>query len=389
MNNYERAVAINDEVIQNRRIIHQNAEVGFDLPKTSKFVMEKLTEYGYEPKRMAENGVVATVGKGGKTILLRADMDALPMHEESGLDFASKEKACHSCGHDIHTAMLLGAAKLLKENEADLKGTVKLMFQPAEELLTGAISMVEAGVLENPKVDVAMMLHVHGLFKKGIVLRSGDKCASSNNFRIIVKGAGTHGALPHNGVDPVYIAAQIIIGATELVSREIPFLNGAVLTMGHIEGGSAVNIIPGEVLIEGTMRTVSPDTQKHLKTRLPELVADIAKAYRGSAELEYLSDVPVLVNEVNFAKAIGKYITELGEGKFDVYEGACLPGSEDFAFVTSKVPGVMLNLGMPFPDENGKTYPLHNSKVKFDESSMPIGVATFVECATRWLEDNN
>lgn len=385
MNNYKRAVEIEKEVIKNRREIHQNPEVGFNLPNTTKFVMDKLKEYGYEPYELIENGVVATVGKGDKCILLRADMDALPIKEESGLEFASKNSNAHACGHDMHTAMLLGAAKILKERESELKGVVKLMFQPAEEILLGAKKMVEANILENPKVDAAMMIHMHSVFPRGVVVKKGNKAASSNNFRITIKGKGTHGALPQNGVDAVYVGAQIIIGTQELITREIPFLNGAVLTMGHFKGGSAPNIIPDTAVIEGTMRTINVDTQNHLKERLPQIVEMIAKTYRAEAKLEYLSDVPVLVNDEKLMDDISRYIGELSDGKFDVYEGHVLPGSEDFAFVTREVPGVMLNLGAPV---EGNKFPLHNPKVIFDESTMVIGVASFVECAMRWLEEN-
>lgn len=387
MDNYKRAYEIKDDIIDYRRNIHSFAEVGFDLPKTTKYVKNKLIEFGYNPVEIIENGIVATVGSGGKTILLRADMDALPMEEDSGLDFAARNGNAHTCGHDLHTAMLLGAAKLLKEEEDSLQGTVKLMFQPAEEILGGAKKMIEAGVLENPKVDSAMMLHVYSTIPKGIVVNTGIQAASNNNFRITVKGKGSHGAMPETGVDPVYIGAQIVIGLQGLTTREIPFNKGAVITTGHFQGGSAPNVIPNEAIIQGTMRAFDADTQKHLVKRLPEVVKSIAETYRGRAEVEFLSDVPVLINDPKFSEEINQYIRELSSNRFDVIQGSALTGSEDFALVAKEVPGYMLVLGAADPNADTQ-YPLHNPKVIFDEDAMPLGTAVFVECATKWLEEN-
>lgn len=387
MNNYERAYEIKADIVEYRRKIHGMAEVGFDLPNTSKYVKEKLMEFGYNPVEIIENGIVATVGSGGKTILLRADMDALPMGEDSGLDFSATNGNAHTCGHDLHTAMLLGAAKLLKEKESSLKGTVKLMFQPAEEILSGAKKMIEAGVLENPKVDGAMMIHVYSTMTKGIIINTGVQTASNNNFKITVKGIGSHGAMPETGVDPVYIGAQIIIGLQGLITREIPYNKGAVITTGSFQGGSAPNIIPNEAIIQGTMRTFDADIQKYLVKRLPEIVKGIAETYRGRAEVEYLSDVPVLINDINFSGEINNYIKEFSQGKFDVMQGSAMTASEDFALVAKEVPGCMLVLGAA-DTNSANLYPLHNPKVRFDEDAMPLGTAVFVECATKWLENN-
>ncbi|MDR7870922.1 MAG: M20 family metallopeptidase [Tissierellaceae bacterium] len=388
MDNYKRAYEIKEDIIEYRRNIHSMAEVGFDLPNTSKYVKEKLIEFGYEPEEIIENGIVATVGKGGRTILLRADMDALPMNEESGLEFAAKNGISHTCGHDLHAAMLLGAAKLLKEQEDTLKGTVKFMFQPAEELLGGARKMIEAGVLENPKVDGAIMFHVYSTIPKGVVVvNTGVQAASNNNFKITVKGKGAHGAMPETGIDPIYIGAQIVIGLQELITREISYKNGAVLTTGNFEGGSAPNIIPDKAIIQGTMRTYDEDTQKYLVKRLPEIVKGIAETYRGTAEVEYLSDVPVLINDIEFSEEIINYIREFSQGRYNVEQGSAVTASEDFALVAKEVPGCMLVLGAADPNAD-TLYPLHNPKVTFGEDAMPLGTAIFVECATRWLKDN-
>lgn len=387
MDIYERAIELKETIVKDRRHIHQNPEVGFDLPDTTKYVKQRLSEMGYEPQEIIENGIVCTVGKGGKTFLLRADMDALPMHEESGLDFASQnDGACHACGHDTHTAMLLGAAQILKERESELKGTVKLMFQPAEELLTGAEKMVNAGVLDNPVVDAAMMIHIDTTEDIGIGYVKGPRYASSNNFRIKIKGKGSHGAQPNKGIDPVLIGANIITAAQELISREIPFTKAAVLTTGHFEGGSAVNIIPPEAMIEGTTRTYSRETKDHIYKRLPEIASKIAEAYRGSAEVEYLCDCPILINDPQFTDTMLAYIKKLSDGRFEISEAEPATGSEDFAFISSQVPACALSLGVKINDE--PFYPVHSPKMKVNEDAFPIGTSVLAECAIKWLEDN-
>lgn len=387
MNNFDRAKAIQDVIVSDRRDIHKTPEIGFELQKTKSFVMGRLKEMGYEPVEVGECGISAIVGNGGKTILLRADMDALPMKEESGLSYAAENGYSHSCGHDTHTAMLLGAAKLLKESEASLAGTVKLMFQPAEEILTGAQNMIEAGILENPKVDAAMSMHISSTLPLGVGIRIGTRFASSNNFRIRIRGKGCHGAMPEKGVDPIIIGAHIVIGVQEIITREVSYIDGATLTMGHFEGGSAVNIIPGEAIIEGTMRTFSMETQTYIKQRLPEVVASIAQTYRGVAEFEYLCDCPVLINDPDFSSEIGGYIKDMSEGNFNVFDAALSPGSEDFAFICNMVPACMLSLGAQSIDCD-KRYPLHNPKMTIDENALPVGTSVFVECAMKWLENN-
>lgn len=387
MDNYIRACELKSELIKHRRAIHKFAEVGFDLPQTTAYVKEQLINMGYEPLEIIEHGIVTAVGSGGKTFLLRADMDALPMPEQSDLDFAADNGNCHACGHDIHTSMLLTAARILKQNEKELKGTVKLMFQPAEELLLGAEKMVEAGVLENPEVDCGMMIHISSTAKAGIGIISGPKAASSNHFKITVTGRGTHGAMPERGIDPVLVGAHIVIGAQEILSREIAFPQGGVLTMGRFEANGAVNIIPSQAIIEGTARTYTKETQEHIKKRLPEIVEKIAETYNAKAELRFTCDVPVMYNDEELTGNIEKYIKNLANSRFDVNTSAPTPGSEDFAFIGTRVPACMLILGAPNPGED-TNYALHNPKVVFDEEQLPIGAAVMAECAMRWLEEH-
>lgn len=389
MDYLKRARELSDELIEIRRHLHQNPEVGFDLPNTVSFVKEELAEYGIKAEDIGDNGVTATFGKaGGKTILLRADMDALPMEEKSGEEFAATNGYMHACGHDIHTTSLLGAAKMLKENEANLKGQIKLIFQPAEELLIGAKNMVDAGILENPKVDFAAGLHVDPTLPvSSIATVQGSFMSSANNFRIKIKGVGSHGSMPYAGVDPVFIGAKIVTGVPVIIARELPFNESAVITMGKFIGDGAVNVVPDEVIIEGTARTHTDSTRQYIKDRLPELVQEIAQTYRGEAEFEFLSDCPPLGNNsTDFEREKG-YLEELVAGEYPVLETPPVMASEDFAYYSAEVPSHFWNLGCPHPDLE-ENHPVHHPQARFDEEMIPVGAASLAHFATSWLEDN-
>ena len=319
------AKLIYDDLITIRRTIHSNPEVGAKLPKTKAYVIDKLKEFGYEPQEICESGVVATIsGKNpGKTFLLRADMDALPVVEATECDFKSTNGSMHACGHDMHTAMLLGAAKLLRENQDDIEGTVKLVFQPDEEGFTGAKKMLAAGVLENPHVDAAMAMHVHSGTPSNMVLCGlGTSIAGCNRFRIVVKGTGCHGAMPELGVDPINIAAHIYISLQELIAREIPATKAAVVTIGKFVGGEAPNIIPREVIMEGTIRSLDKEIGEFIFNRINDITVNTAKMFRGEAELIELSSVPPLTNNTDLAKEITSYVKDLiGENLVNLFEG--------------------------------------------------------------------
>jgi amidohydrolase len=388
MSYLDQAQSIYEEIVENRRHLHQNPEIGYDLPETSAFVREKLESYGYETEELIENSVIALAGDGekGKTLLLRADMDALPIVEQSGLDFSSQNNYSHTCGHDIHTSIMLAVAKLIKENEDKLEGQVKFVFQPAEELLTGAETMVEAGLLENPKVDAALAAHVQPTEPTGFIFVDGIMMASANNYRLKVKGVGSHGAMPHLGVDPVFIATQIIEAFQSLVTKEVPFAKSAVITTGGFESDGAMNVIPGEVVLEGTMRTFDTDTQEHLKQRMPEVAKHIAEAYRGEVEFEFISDVPPLYNDETMSEEIKGYAEDILADQYEIYSVEPAQASEDFAFVSQQVPTVYFNIGMM--QEGVDAYPVHHPKVVFDEEMMVPAAALFTEAAINWLENN-
>ena len=386
------AKKIKDELISYRRELHSNPEVGPNLPRTKAYVMGKLREFGYEPVEICESGIVAVINgsKPGKTFLLRADMDALPMTEDTACDFKSTNGSMHSCGHDMHTAMLLGAAKLLKENQSEIEGTVKLVFQPDEEGFTGAKKMLAAGVLENPKVDAAMAMHVHSGTPSNMVLCGlGTSIAGCNRFRIVVKGKGCHGAMPELGVDPINIAAHIYIALQEIISREISPTEPAVLTIGKFTAGDAANIIPEEAVMEGTIRSLNKELGELIFNRVKEIVEATATMFRGEGKLIELSSVPPLTNDNTLAKEVTSYIKELlGEKSVVLFEGGGM-GSEDFASYSYEVPSVYLMLGAGIKAENplyGE--PMHNEKVVFNEDILVTGAAMHTYSALMWLKNN-
>lgn len=388
-NYYERALELNQEMIENRRYLHQHPEIGMDLKNTTDYVEERLREMGYEPKR-AGGGITACAGKeGGKVFLLRADMDALPLQEESGLPFASVNAGkAHCCGHDNHTAMLLGAARLLKEQESLLPGTVKFMFQPAEETLEGARAMIADGILKNPDVDAAFALHVNSQLPCGLLrIGSGPVCPSSDKITITIKGHGSHASRPHESVDPIHVAAMIHTGLMELHAREIPQGEYVVLSIGAIHAGQASNIIPETAVMNGSLRTYSSETRTWIKERIQTIAGKMAEAFRAEAVVEYSPNFAVsLIADENVAAQVLSSATEvLGEGKAQIMKNK-YSGSEDFAFVAEQVPATMAILGAAVPGY--EKWGQHNPKVRFNEDCLAKGAAIYAQTAHQWLENH-
>lgn len=389
---FEAADQLKEELVDIRRTIHQCPEAGPSLPRTKEFVINKLKEFGYEPEEICESGIVATIvgDKPGKTFLLRADMDALAIKEEAPVPFASTNNFMHACGHDMHTTMLLGAAKLLKKHQNDITGKIKLVFQPDEEGFTGAKTMLKAGVLENPTVDAGMALHVNSGTPSGMVLCGLGTCmAGCTLFRIQVKGKGCHGAMPETGVDPINIAAHIYLSLQEIIAREITPMEPAVLTIGNFSGGKAPNIIPEEVVLEGTIRTLDRDLSAQIFKRIEEISTQTAALFRGTAAVTEISSAPPLHNDEEMTKTIAGYIKDVYDpNKVVVYEKGGM-GSEDFASYTYEIPCSYLLLGAGTAQENelyGK--PMHNDHVVFNEDILPIGSALLVTSALRWLKEH-
>lgn len=391
------AKKIEDSIIKDRRCLHQNAETGYDLPFTTAYVTKRLEKMGYVPEVIAQSAIVVTAGgrRPGKTFLLRGDMDALPIKEETNLPFSSETPNMHACGHDSHTAMLLGAAQLLKAHEDEIEGTVKLMFQPAEEILSGAKSMITAGVLENPHVDAAAMIHIFsGLPVPAgtlIVPKAGEVSASADMFHIDIIGKGGHGAMPNQSVDPLNVASHIFIALQELIAREVEPGNTTVLTVGQLHGGNAANIIPDTAFLEGTIRCFDNEERSYLKRRVEEVAKGVAEVFRAEAAVEFPIGCPSVYNDPKLYKQILSINRNLlGEENVTGFEAAYptgrMSGSEDFGYVSEKVPSVMMALGGGSP-EQGYPYPQHHPKVDFCEDTFYIGTAVLVNTALEWLKE--
>ena len=399
----QKAKEYEEQIVQDRRALHRFPEIGFDLQKTVSYVKNELTAMGYTPQDCGKAGVVALAGgkKPGRVFLLRADMDALPMVEESGESFASDNGYMHACGHDLHTAMLLGAARILKDYENEIEGTVKLMFQPAEEIFEGAHDMILAGVLENPNVDAGMMIHVTaGMpFPAGtpLVMSPGVSASACDFFEIRIQGKGCHGAQPELGVDPITVAAHIVLALQEINAREISMYDQAALTLGVLQAGDVNNIIPDTALIKGSLRTIDESLRAHIKTRISDIVTGMAKLYRAEAEVIFGSGCPSLLNDKDVSDSVANYTKELltPRGAFTTAELAAMSGggskgaggSEDFAYVSREIPSLMLAVAAGQP-QAGYTYPGHHPKVRFDENVLTKGSAIFAYSAMRWLEEH-
>ena len=380
-----------------RRTLHRHPEVGFDLPQTKALVKQALTEMGYAPQDCGKAGVLALAGgkKPGKTLLLRGDMDALPIQEQSGEEFSSEIPGrMHGCGHDMHTAMMLGAAKLLKAHEDEIEGTVKLEFQPAEEIFQGSPDMIANGLLEDPKVDAAVMFHVlAGMpLPSGTVLVPGGgiTMASCEQYHITVHGKGGHGSTPHACVDPITAAAHIHIALQEINSRELDPNAFGVLTTGCFKAGAASNVIPDTAEMFGTIRTTDPDnkTGELIRKRMTEIAQGVALAFRCTAEVEFSDYCPCMVVDKALAADALTYMTDLlGAGAMDMTPltgGKAGGGSEDFAFVSHEVPTVSMFISAGNA-KDGYLYGQHHPKVRFDDSILYEGSAAYSYFALRWL----
>ena len=381
----KRAQELEASMKNDRHYLHQNAEVGFDLPITTKYVMDRLQEIGLEPKEICKSGVTALIEgkKPGKTYLLRADMDALSMNKENVLEFASKTNAAHNCGHDMHTAILLGAAQILKENVDELEGNVRLMFQPNEEAFLGSKAMIEAGVLDD--VDVASCMHMMLDYDaSNYACAPGFFSSSCDGFKITVSGKGCHGAMPHLGIDPINVGMSICTAFQQLVSRETPPKETASLTFGQFSGGNTPNIVPDKVVIQGTLRTYNAELRAKLVNRMQTIVKSAGEMYGTTVEYEVLSDVPSIYVNPEMLEEVKTYLSEI-EGLTLANDNFRITPSDDMAFISEKVPTVYLLLQARVKDN---PYPHHNPKVLFDESAMTWGAAMHAQCAFEWLRNH-
>ena len=382
---------IKDELIEIRRTLHQYPELGFEETNTSKFIKDFLAKEGIEFKEFAGTGVCGIIkgtkeGENNRVIGLRADIDGLPMQDKKSCSYASKVSGkMHACGHDGHTTILLGVAKLLNKNKDKFNGIVKLIFEPAEETTGGARVMIEEGVLTNPTVDVMCGLHVEETLDAGMIMvRRGTVNAASNPFNITIKGSGGHGAYPDTAVDPIVMASHVVTSLQGIVSREIKPVNPAVVTIGSIHGGTAQNIIPNEVKLGGIIRTMTNEDREFAKVRLKEIVNGVCTTFRGSAEIEIEESYPCLYNDDNMVKILEDSAKNIiGAENVKLQKNPKL-GVESFAYFANEVPSVFYFLGIR-NEEKGIIHPAHNSLFDIDEDALPIGVAIQCEVAINYL----
>lgn len=363
--------------------------MGYDEIQTSTLVQARLRDLGIPFRAgLAKTGVVAQIKgeKGdGPCVLLRADMDALPIDEKSGVPFASEVPGVmHACGHDAHTAMLLGAAQILLDRRSQFAGTVKLMFQPAEEGGGGAAKMIEDGVLAEPKVDAAFMLHVWPDLQAGQVSYGpGPLLAGADAWTITVEGQGSHGARPQESIDPIVVGSQIVVALQTLVSREVDPTVPAVVTIGAFNAGNKSNVIPDEAVLKGTIRAFDNELFNHLEQRVRDLVEGIAHAMRASVRIEFEMRYPPSICDPAMADHLGASVRSL-LGPEAVLLANPEMGAEDFAFVLQEVPGAMLWLGVKKPEWE-KPKPVHTATFDIDESALPIGSSALAGVALDYL----
>ncbi|KKB38304.1 M20 metallopeptidase family protein [Bacillus thermotolerans] len=381
------AEKIKKDLVHWRRALHERPELGFEEYETSAFIRAKLAEMGLSCQTIAKTGVVALIQgeKDGPTIGLRADIDALPIQDEKQVPYASKSQGKgHLCGHDAHTAMLLGAAKLLAANKPK-KGNVKLIFQPAEEGRFGAEALIKHGVLEDPKVSVIAALHVNPVIPAGHVTCSQKEvCAAVDFFDIDIIGEGGHAAHPHLSVDSIAMSAEVISSLQQIVSRQIDPLSPTVLTIGQIHGGSANSVIAPSVKIGGTVRTFDPDIRHSMEGRIDKILRGITEGLGGSYKLVYRHIYPPLMNDEHLIPSLMNTVEKvLGKNRFSFSKPSM--GGEDFSFYTQKIPGIYFRLGVR--NESKKAiYPLHHPRFDLDEDALPYGAALLAQYALDLLQ---
>lgn len=385
----KKAEAIKDELIRIRRDIHAHPEIGFKERRTSELIKRELEKLGIEVT--ANVGVTGVVGllKGrnpGKTLLIRADMDCLRIEEKNDLEYKSQNKGLmHACGHDVHTAWLLGAAMILSEFKDRLNGNIKFLFQPSEETGEGALKVVEEGVLEDPHVDAALGAHIWPALEDGkIGIKDGPLMAATDFFKLTVYGKGGHGAQPDACIDPISVGCQIYNSLQTIVSRRISPFDPVVLTIGKFSGGSSYNIIPDKVEMEGTVRTLNEDTRKKVTKVIEDIIKGVTEANGARYEIEYQKAHPCVMNEKRMNELVSQSVSGiLGEDAVKRVEVGSMIG-EDFANIQSKVPGAFFWVGTFCPGK-GIDKPLHSSEFKIDEDIIYKTSAIMAECAVKYL----
>jgi amidohydrolase len=374
-----------------RRDFHRHPELGFQEVRTASIVARELTELGLEVSSgIAETGVVALIegAQPGPVVLLRFDMDALPIKEETGAEYASQNVGVmHACGHDGHTAVGLTIARLLHAHRQDLKGTVKLVFQPAEEGLGGAPRMVAEGVLENPRPDVTLAMHVWNEKPVGwIGVTPGPAMAAAEKFKLLITGKGGHGAAPHLAVDPVLASAHVITALQSIVARNVAPLQTAVISVTTVHGGEAFNVIPPQVEMQGTIRTFEPEVREMVLRRFKEVVEATAASLGCQAQIELEALTPAVINDAKAAALVQRLVPDvLPFADLDVSNRTM--GSEDMAYMMREVPGCFVFVGSSNP-EKGLDAPHHHPRFDIDERALVYGAALLASAAVEYLSVN-
>ena len=381
---WEDCKALQNDLVQLRRKFHQIPELGDNLPETQALVCAELDKMGIPyTKNKIDSGVIGLIkgGRPGRVIALRADMDGLPITEETGVPYASKhEGRMHACGHDNHVTMLLGAAKVLNDHKSELAGSVKLIFQTGEESCTGSQNMLKEGVLENPGVDAIFGMHIGSILDPDIpsgkvIVTPGCCMASYDHFVLKVTGVGCHGSTPEKGVDPIVAASNIVLALEEIVAREVASTKPAVVTIGQIHAGFAYNVIPAEVVIEGTTRAVEESVRQYLGRRIGEIAENIAASYRAKCEYKMIWGAAPVVNDPAMAKLAAEAAVKV-VGRDDVITSRPAPNmaGEDFAYYALEKPGCFYNVGASNPEDEGTYNPHHSPLFRIDERMLDIAL---------------
>ena len=383
----QEAVKLQEQLVAWRRDLHQMPETGIKLPQTMRYIRERLEEMGIAYTIYEDiSCITATIGSGGKCFLLRSDVDALPVVEEADVPFRATNGCMHGCGHDLHGTILLGAAKLLKEHENELKGTVKLLFQSGEEIFLGAKSAIAAGVLENPHVDAAFAMHVIAMMPMDLVFTGKQAMSAVDGFKITLIGHGGHGSMPEYTVDPINAAVQVYLALQSLIAREIGGSEEAVLTVGQFTAGEASNIIPERAVLQGTLRTFSKDVRQRLTKRIREVAAGVAMTYRCQQEYEELFSCASVYTDDAVTASVEKSLLKIVPG-IHLQKNAHGMGSEDFAEITQRVPSAYYTIGAG-PEDASRRLGQHNPKIIFNEDILSVGAAIYAQAAMDWLEEN-
>ena len=381
---------LQSQLVQWRRCLHQRPELGFQEHLTAQLVAQKLEEWGIEHQtEIAHTGIVATIkgDRPGPVLAIRADMDALPIQEENEVSYRSQhEGIMHACGHDGHTAIALGTAYYLSGHRQDFRGTVKLIFQPAEEGPGGAKPMIEAGVLNNPAVDAIVGLHLWNNLPLGTVgVRSGALMAAVECFRARIFGQGGHGAMPHQTVDSVVVSAQIVNALQTIVGRNVDPLDATVVTVGELHAGTALNVIADTARMSGTVRYFNPSLEGYFGKRIEEIIAGVCQSHGAKYELDYWQLYPPTINDAQVAQLVRSVASEVVETPAGVVPECQTMGGEDMSFFLEEVPGCYFFVGSANA-EKGLGYPHHHPRFDFDEAALGIGVEMFVRCVEQFCQ---